>query len=294
MTAHSSAEFQALLQLVDEPDQNMYSMIEKRILEHGCAILPFLQEASENHFSDEVLERIRNLIYKINVEYIRNELWQWKKMGAGNLLHGLYLVNRYQYPFVEFDFLKKQISDMKHDVWIEINSKLTILEKIRVFNHVLYNVHGFKPNRTDFHNPANSFMTDVLQNKTGSPVLMASVYIIIAQMLGLPVYGVNVPEHFICVVVNEGEDESMSFLPKREPLFYINAFSKGALFTKVQLSAFLKQLKAVEKPEFFVPCKNEEIISRVLNNLIFAYQKTGDALKQDEIRILQSSFLKDD
>jgi regulator of sirC expression with transglutaminase-like and TPR domain len=292
MPEHSSKEFQALLQLVDEPDQVMYAMIEEKILEHGYQMMPFLREALDNNFRNDVIERLQSLIHKINLNHISDELLQWKQMGAGNLMHGLFLIAKYQHPFAEIENLKQQINDLKHDIWIEINSKLTILEKIRVFNHVLYDVHGFKPNRIDFHNPLNSYIINVLSNKSGSPVLMASVYIIIAQMLGLPVYGVNVPEHFICVVVNDGDDDTMSFLPKKEPLFYINAFSQGALFTKVQLASFLKQLKVDEKPEYFVPCTNEDIISRVLNNLVFAYKKTGDTAIQEDIMLIQSVFAR--
>jgi len=293
MSDHFIDEFNALLQLVDEPDHAMYAMIEGRILEHGYPMMPFLREALDNHFRENVLDRIHALIHKINLKYISEELLKWKQMGAGNLMHGLFLISKYQHPFADIEDLKKQISDLKYDIWIEINNKLTILENIRVFNHVFYDVHGYKPNRTDYHNPLNSFIIDVLNTKSGSPVLMASVYIIIAQMLGLPVYGVNLPEHFVCVVTNGKADDALTFLPKSAPLFYINAFSEGALFTKVQLSSFIKKLEIEERPEYFVPCKNEDIIARVLNNLINAYKKAGETHKQEDILTIQSVFSKE-
>jgi len=121
---------------------------------------------------------------------------------------------------------------------------------------------------------------------------MAGLYIVIAQKIGLPVYGVNVPEHFICVVVNEGEEDSMSFIPSGEPLFYINAFNYGDLFTKVQLSNFLVQIKAPDKPEYYLPCSNEDIVLRALNNLSYSYEKLNEPDKVKEIDEIRLSLLE--
>jgi predicted CoA-binding protein len=45
MTNDKIREFQALVNLIDEPDPEMYEIIEKRVLEHGFEIMPVLQEA---------------------------------------------------------------------------------------------------------------------------------------------------------------------------------------------------------------------------------------------------------
>jgi len=291
MSADNNNEFRALVHLIDEPDSEIYALIKQRIINHGKDILPFLRESLDFSFQEVELERLRDLISIINLSFIKEELSLWKNMGAGNLLHGLFLVASYKYNNLEMDDVKKSISELEHDIWIEMNSSLTLLEKIKVFNHVFYSIHGFKPNKTDFHHPSNSFINDVLINKSGNPILLAGIYIIIARKLGLPVYGVNVPEHFICVVVNEGEDDSISFIPAGEPLFYINAFSYGALFTKVQLSSFLKQIKVPEKPEYFVPCSNVDIVLRVLNNLSFSFRKMKDTISEQEIEEIKLSLI---
>jgi len=283
MSEKKAGELKALVSLVDEQDSDIYEIIEQQIIDHGIDIMPHLKDALENSFREEIQSRLRKLISRINISDISKELVNWKNIGAGNLLHGLFLIARYRHDSLELSSLKKQLNELEYDIWIEMNTKLTLLEKIKIFNHVMFEVHGFKPNRKDFHDPSNSYINDVLSTKTGNPILMASLYIILAQKLGLPVYGVNVPEHFVCVAVNEGDDDSMSFLPSGEPLFYINAFSNGALFTRIQLSNFLAQIKVPEKPEYFVPCSNLDIILRVLNNLSFSYGKINDVIRQQEI-----------
>lgn len=292
MTNDNNREFQALVSLIDEPDQEMYEIIEKRILEYGVEIMPFLKETLENSFRENVQSRLKILISKINFTFVRNELKLWKNIGAKNLMHGLYLVARYRYEDLGFDVLKKKIAEIQHDIWIEMNSRLTLLEKIKVFNHVLYDVYGFKANRTNFHHPSNSYINEVLDKKTGNPILLACVYIILAQNLGLPVYGANVPEHFVCVVVNEGEEDNLPFIPSGEPLFYINAFREGDLFTKVQLSEFLSRIKVPERPEYFLPCSNLEIMYRVLNNLSYSYKKLNETERYQDIEDLKSYLMR--
>jgi hypothetical protein len=292
MSDKKEGELHALVSLVDEQDPDIYAIIEQQIIENGIDIMPHLKEALENSFHEEIQSRIRQLISRINISESSKELINWKNMGAGNLLHGLFLIARYKNESLEINSLKKQLNELEYDIWIEMNNRLTLLEKIKIFNHVIFEVHGFKPNRKDFHNPSNSYINEVLTNKTGNPILMASLYIILAQKLGLPIYGVNVPEHFVCVAVNEGEDDSMSFLPSGEPLFYINAFSHGALFTRIQLANFLAQIKVPEKPEYFVPCSNFDIIIRVLNNLSFSYGKLNDSVRQQEIDYIKKGLLE--
>ncbi len=283
-------EFSALINLLDEPDPNNYAVIEQRILAHGNTILPYLKDALENTFNSNVTKRLKSLIHQINFVYVKKELGLWREMGAGNLMHGLYLVARYRHEDLVIEDIKHSISAIQHDIWIEMNKKLTLLEKIKVFNHVLFDIHGFKPNRDDFHNPSNSFINDVLLNRIGNPILLSCVYIILAKNLGLPVYGANVPEHFICVVINEGEEDSLPFLPAGEPLFYINPFSYGTLFTKVELSDFLSQRGFEKKEEYFVPCSNEDIIFRVLNNLSYAYSQLNKTNRVRDIEELKKIF----
>lgn len=292
MKTDKSKEYQALINLIDEPDEEMYSLIEKRIIEHGIDILPKMFEALENNFQNETIEKINNIIHKINFSHVASELVKWEKMGAKNLLHGLFLIAQYRYPKIDFETIKKNIEIIKHDIWIEFNQNLTVLEKIRVFNRILYDVHGFKPNKTDFHNPSNSYINDVLEKKTGNPILLGALYIVLAQKLELPVYGVNVPEHFICVLINEGTETKLSFLPKKEPLFYINAFNNGVIFSKMQLSNFLKKIDAPENPEFFTPCENIDIIIRILNNLSYSYNELKDKKRYKEIEKLINGFIK--
>src|SRR5690606_25356727 len=47
------------------------------------------------------------------------------------------------------------------------------------------------------YDPRNSYLNEVLDNRTGIPITLGIVYLAVAQFAGLPVYGVSTPGHFV-------------------------------------------------------------------------------------------------
>lgn len=78
---------------------------------------------------------------------------------------------------------------------------------------VVFEVAGFHGNTTDFYNPANSYLTDVLRLRRGIPISLTLVYRTIASLVGLRVEGVNAPGHFLATVtVQEGVGDHSLFV----------------------------------------------------------------------------------
>ena len=158
--------------------------------------------------------------------------------------------------------------------------EMSAIEKVKVINHVLYSVYNFTGNTTNHQDPQNSYISQVLESKKGNQISLAIIYSIIAQKLDIPIYGVNLPQHFILAYI----DEAKEYISEEGVLFYINAFNKGFIFSRRDVDSFLKQLNLTPAKEYYEPCKNEDIIRRVLRNLISAYQKLGydDKVKEVE------------
>jgi regulator of sirC expression with transglutaminase-like and TPR domain len=121
-----------------------------------------------------------------------------------------------------------------------------------------------------------------LETKKGSQTSLAIIYSIIAQKLDIPVYGVNLPQHFILAYVDETRQSEF----ESGILFYINAFNKGFIFGRRDVDMFLKQLNLNPDKQFYEPCSNTDIIKRVLRNLISAYEHLGSSEKVTELNDL--------
>jgi regulator of sirC expression with transglutaminase-like and TPR domain len=269
-------EIQALIALLDDPDAEIFETVSKSLLEYGTNAIPELEKAWESTLNERIQKRIEVLIQRIQLKSTQHEIEAWLDKGATDLLEGTYHIAKYQYPDLKIESLNEEIDKIKKDVWLELNENLTALEKIKILNHIIFDIHKFARNRTNFYAPQNNYINVVLETKKGNPISLAIVYILVAQRLEIPVYGVNLPRNFILVYMDElksaeTRDEELD----EHILFYINPYNKGAVLGKTEIIHFIKQQKLKPQRSFYVPCTNVEIIQRLILNLIFSYEKLG-------------------
>lgn len=279
-------QIHALVSLLDDPDERVYSQIQEKLLQLGEDVIPVLESAWENSFDSVLQQRIEGIIHRIQFDNIRRSLREWALPEHQELLTGALLIARYQYPDLDEAHLRKHVEQIKQDIWLELNNNLTALEKVRVINHILFDVHNFSANTQNYHAPQNSYINNVIESKRGNPVSLSIIYAVIAQDLRIPIYGVNLPEHFILAYVDNCPGMNNDFEDPDRVLFYINPFSRGAPVNKKEIDSFLKQQRLEPNAEFYTPCSNLMIIRRLLNNLIASYEKLGYPNKVDELKIL--------
>ena len=273
-----------MLRLLDEPDEDIYSRVSARLFSFGRKALPFLESEWEEKPDALLHQRIERLITDIQFQGIREDFGSWLGSGGADLLEACLIVARIGNPELDGEEVHQELARIRKDIWLEINDNLTALEQIRVFNHVFYDIHGFAGNPSDLHAPSNSLIDKVLTERRGNPLSLALVYMLLAQSLDIPVFGVNLPEHFILAYVGGqggGED------PASGVLFYINAFSRGTVFSRQEVSDFIGRLGHEPMARFLEPCGNKDIIQRLLNNLLNAYFKAGDPERVEQVEELR-------
>ncbi|WP_426669073.1 transglutaminase-like domain-containing protein [Mucilaginibacter sp. McL0603] len=272
----------SLIRLLDDPDREIFEHIHDKLVSYGGEVIEYLESAWEQAFDPIQQERIVDLVHEIQFGLMKEELKLWYQGGAFDLLQGVITVNKYQYPDLDEQKLINQIEAIKRDIWLQMIYDGSPSEQIKLINHVFYNIHGFSGNTSNHQDPQNSFLSQVLETKKGNQISLAIIYSIIAQKLDIPVYGVNLPQHFILAYV----DETMETEFEGGILFYINAFNKGFIFGRRDVDMFLKQLNLKAEKQFYEPCSNADIIRRVLRNLISAYENLGSAEKVAELNEL--------
>lgn len=281
MAELSNKDLNALINLLDDPDDKIFSTVREQLLNLGEKVIPVLENAWETSFNPLLQTRIENIIHRIQFEKILEAMAAWKKERSDNLWEGAMLVARYQYPDLHEEKLQKQIELIKQDVWLELNENLTALEKVKVINHIMFDVHRFGGNTENYHAPENSYLNKVIENKKGNPLTLSIIYLLIARQLNMPVYGINLPEHFVLAYIDEYDDSNRPWEDKI--LFYINPFSKGAVFSRKEIDVFLKQLNIAPEKTYYVPCNNIHIVQRLLRNLMSAYTRSGNSEKVEEM-----------
>ncbi len=270
-------ELKAIISLLDDPDTEIFNQIEQQLITFGPEVIPQLEASWESSFDPLSQTRIENIIHKIQFDQIKNDLQLWDLKNSEDLLDGLLIVNRYQYPNLDESHVLLTLADLKRNAWFQLMYDMSPVEKVKLLNNILFREYGLSGNTTNYHDPQNSFIHKVLESKRGNPISLSCIYSIIAQQLDIPIYGINLPKHFITAYVED---------LNQPPLFYINPFNRGQIMHENDIYSFLKQLDLPLSEEYTMPCTNKAIIKRVLRNLITAYDNMGSPQKKEEIDTL--------
>ena len=288
--SETQQELKALISLLDEPDNSALGFVSNQLLAYGEEAIPPLEHAWENTFDIALQERIENIIHRIQQVSLFHELSNWSNFGHSDLLRGCFLVARFQYPSLKLETLTNAINKIKKDVWLELNNDLTSLEKIKVLNHFLFGVYKFEGSKREEGNPQSNLINILLESHKGYPVSLGALYIILAQSLELPVYGVDLPQHFIVAYARTLTHEKKPLLEASDVLFYINPYSNGAVFTLKQIEYFLREMKITQQPSHYLPCNNRLIIRRMMNEVLQLYIIDGAIEKINEFKQLMKAL----
>lgn len=272
MSELTPAQLDALVSLLDDPDLEVKGHVRDRIISLGADIIPFLEQKWETSFNPEVQKEIEDLVHDLQFALVKSRLEQWKNSEDRDLLTGLWIINTYQYPDLDFAKLNAEMHQIYFEVWTSFKNDLQPYDQIRIINNVLFNTLRFSANTKNFHSPGNSMLSTVLDTKRGNPISLCSIYLLVAKKLGLPIYGVNLPNLFVLTYKSA------------DITFYINAFNKGLIFSKQDIFNYLEHLKIDPKDSFFEPCSHLDIVLRSLRNLANAFEKLGEANKVEEIQ----------
>ncbi len=287
-STNTERDIWALISMLDEPDLGTYHSIAGKIYAYGPRALPFLEARLDQETDGCFRDRANEIADDIRQDILAGTLLRCMQEDAGDeLLTAWISVSKMGYPLLDEQYIFREVESIRRDVWLEMNDNLTALEQVKVFNHVFYTLHRFSGNMDDYHHPDNSFINRVLERRTGTPLSIGILYMLIARRVNLPISGINLPEHFVLAYVGETIDTETLLMRDNVPLFYINAFSQGSLFSIKEANDFLKKLNLEPLPAYFEPCSKKDIVLRMLSNLVAAYGFMGEVKKKERVKKLR-------
>jgi regulator of sirC expression with transglutaminase-like and TPR domain len=286
-------QIHALIQLLDDSDDEVIQIVEKKILDEGPILIPEMEEIWLENTYPHLNSRIEEIIKRYQKQSLLSDIDLWLNKGRdASALEAWILASRVQYPGLTLGMVKAHLNQLKIDAWVKLGGVKNPLDQIQILNHVFFEIYGFKGNNQSYHNPDNSIITRVMETKLGNPISLSILYMTVARDLGIPLFGVNLPQHFVLAhcrlnvpLLDNGfynvGDIKLEHIEKVN--FYVNAFSKGQIFTKESVDAFLKVIKVTPQESFYQPCNSLEIFRRILRNLMFSYSEQQEIEKQQDI-----------
>jgi hypothetical protein len=245
----------ALIELMDDPDERVCAQIRKELMSQGTPIIPFIEESLQDGILDpEHYEKLAEIVKEIQFKELQSDLADWILSSEKDLLYGVYLITRYQFPELTLETLKQQIWGIRKDIWLEINTQQTAFETIKTFNRVFFHHHAFKKALSERTTPHDLYIHSVMQTGEGDSFSLGLLYSILAQSLDLPVFKIIQPNgNSILAFLDENQTLSHLNLTKEcnGILFYINTDNHGSIIDSLSLQDQLNKLGLKSRKSFF-------------------------------------------
>lgn len=271
-------ELNAIIQLLEDPDPEVYEVVSNKLVEYGTALVPSLLQVQYTSTSDLMQDRIDAIIHQIQLKTAIEQFKQWQSISNPSIIEGLMLVSAIVNVHFDKEATLQLFEQIRKSCWLELNHYLTALEKITTLNSVLFNHLHFK-GELDMTKEEQLFNIEfVLQFKKGNMLSMGALYMALAQVLDLPVKLIKVEDHYLLAYV----DTQISFLdPEQKPVesiqFFINPLL-GDIYSMEEIEAFLKTQEVDFEKDNFPFHTNQSLLLHYTENMFqfYTYKEAYD------------------
>lgn len=253
----------ALLELLDDTNLQVRKKLLAYFVSVGGPAVQFLQEVA--HGSHRVLARhatwfLEEIRYCDPVAEFRGFI---RSMNY-ELETGALLLSRTVSPGLDVGACCATLDKIAARCRELITLPATTREQCRILNRVMFHEWGFHGNVENYTDPLNSLLDQVLARRKGIPLSLSTVYLLVAERLGLELEPVGLPGHFIVGCFTE-----------RKP-FFIDPFDRGIFLDSDEVFALLRANKIVPKSADLMPTPIREVLCRSCRNLVNHYKAGGD------------------
>ncbi len=272
-----TAQFGSLLKLLDDENVEVQQGVQRALMDfdgdasHDLAALGIHLKTKESKLLSASLHAGRQKLLK--------EHWA---MPASNLRDP-------DGDYESMESLLRLLSDFLHDgvtLRPSLSDELDILAQ-EVHPEVatplelsswLFSSGRFTGNKVAPFAPENSDLAWCLEEGQSNPLGLSLIYILIAQRLGMTVFGVNYPGHFLCLIDT----------PEGPTL--IDAFHKGRPILVGKLLTDHPELSPSATKAVRQPCSLAAILLRVLANMNLAFNKASRFEDAEIVQDLMRTF----
>ena len=276
-------EIKALFHLIDDPDQEVFDSVSHRIVSYGRGIIPNLEDLWENTISGDIQERIEMLIHKLHYHDLTEDFIHWKNSSYQDLLTAALLISKFQYPDLVTTPVLQEVEKLRRNIWLELNSYLTPLEQVHVLTNILYNYYGLKGTEVGYQQPEEFLINKLVETKRGNSITNGILYLLLSELLDIPVKAINIPRQFVLAYIKPNYDENPEKLsPQQRIEFFIDPMS-GQMFSHKDVDNYFKRVSVPPVASYFKPLSHHRIIQTALEEFGKCFTDEKNSYKQKEL-----------
>jgi len=278
-------EISALFHLIDDPDDEVFSSVTDRIISHGRAIIPNLENLWENSPDENVQGRIEMIIHKLHFRDLVEEFTDWKN-GNCELLHGALLVSKYCYPEMIATSTLQEIEKIRRNIWLELNSYLTPLEQVNVISGILYSYYKLKGNEVSYDLQDDFLITKLIENKRGNSITNGILYLILCELLDIPARAIKIPKQFILAYFDMDYKFPNPLKERSEKIHFFIDPLNGQVYSQKDVDSYFKRISVPSVPSYYKPMDDKKIIQHLLEEFSKCFIDPANLYKKNDLLFL--------
>jgi len=278
-------EISALLNLIDDPDEEVFGAVSNRIVGFGRTIIPNLENLWELTPDQQIQERIELIIHRLHYTDLVEDFRQWNLAGHHDLLVGSLLVAKFQFPELITSPVLLEVEKIRRNIWLELNNYLTPLEQVRIITGILYSYHSLKGTEIAYSDINEFLLNKVLESKKGNQLSNGILYLILCDLLDIPVKAIGVPRQFVLAYFKQGYNNELSSNQLDKVEFFIDPTS-GMVFTHKDIENYFKRISVPLVDSYFKPLNNKMVIQHLLEEASKCFDNEKEYYKKEEMQII--------
>lgn len=263
--------------LMEDPDPFVQEQVHLRFQELGEQAVPLLDQIRVESKDKDEKKRIKDVLHQLTFETLKEEFAELLSEGIQNrsqLEKAVLLLARFGNPTLRTSEYVKTLDHFADMIRPSLRYKRNERDKMQILMKFIFEDLNFKGDNKNYHDPANGFLDQVIDRRKGLPIALSLVAMFIARRLQLPVFGVNMPIHFMLTFVGAQEEQ------------LIDPYDQGAEVSYDQCYFFLKKNNVTPRPEHFKMAADIDILTRCIRNLMHSYERSEDVHRVEDLKNL--------
>ncbi len=281
----TTRELSALFTLIDDPDEEVFGAVSEKIIDYGKNIIPSLEHLWETIPDQHVQHRIELLIHRLHYRDLCEDFRQWNIAGHHDLMLGALLACKFHYPDLTSTAVLQEVEKIRRNIWLELNNYLTPLEQVNIITSILYSYYGLKGGEINLQESNEFLLHKVLEAKRGNQLSNGILYLVLSELLDIPVKAINIPRQFVLAYFKPGYSDENLQNPQDKIEFFIDP-TNGQVFTQKDVSSYFKRITTDPVDDYFKPQNNKWVIRRLLLETSKCFEDEKNLYKQKELQDL--------
>ena len=278
----TNKEISALFTLIDDPDEEVFVAVSDKIIDYGKNIIPNLEHLWETTPDEDVQGRIEILIHRLHYRDLTEDFRQWNVSGHHDLMLGALLTCKFQYPDLSTTPVLQEIEKVRRNIWLELDNYLTPLEQINIVTSILYSYYGLKGGESNYQETNEFLLHKVLEAKRGNQISNGILYLVLCELLDIPVKALSVPKQFVIAYFKPGYSDENLKNPQEKIEFFIDP-TTGQVFTHKDVETYFKRISVPISAAYFKPQPNKKVIQQLLEETSKCFDDEKNRYKKKEL-----------